>query len=195
MKKTTVIQEIKSKIESLKNTRAEDLQTCRGKISEAEARKRANEKKMAEATNKMDLDAYEEGKREKEKAEIEIEMYTKRYEMLLHNDYVSEEESDGVFQSIDDYEREIAIEFYDKVKPIYEQLREILSEYEGKVYEAEETLKTWENDIHANYRSKCTTYAETGTNRSPEPIRYRMTDYTGGEDSAVLKLFLNKVMS
>ena len=34
MKKTTVIQEIKSKIESLKNTRAEDLQTCRGKISD-----------------------------------------------------------------------------------------------------------------------------------------------------------------
>lgn len=155
----------------------------RGDLERAEAA-------VKEATEKMDLDAFEKAKEAKSKAETGLDMYGRRYEQLRRQEMISEKESDEVIKSLLDYEDSLETEFKQAILAPLEALADLTREYRAAIQEAESTIKLWEQDIHANYRSETATFAETGTNRSPRPIPVHPIAYIGCGEAERIHIFL-----
>lgn len=155
----------------------------RGDLERAEAA-------VKEATEKMDLDAFEKAKEAKSKAETGLDMYGRRYEQLRRQEMISEKESDEVIKSLLDYEDSLETEFKQAILAPLEALADLTREYRAAIEEAESTIKLWESDIHANYRSETATFAETGTNRSPRPIPVHPIAYIGCREAETVHTFL-----
>ena len=192
MAKQTVLQEVKARMQEMQDKKASELQAIHDRKTEAQTQKEAAELALKEATERMDLEAYEEAKDARRKAQTAIDMYGGRYSQISKQEYISEEESDKVLDSLEAYEVELAAGLKEAMAEPLKQLAKMLQDYKDEVADVERTMKAWESGIHANYRSKGTVYRETGTNRSPAPIPFHRMPYEGCSEAVQLSEYLKK---
>lgn len=190
-KETTILQEVKERMQKMQNEKQAQLDEIAKKQEEARTSLEDAKKRVNAATEAMDLNAYEEAKKDETKARTALDMYGARFAQIRAQEYISEEESDKVLKSLLEYEDKIAEEFKEVFKEHLEELKEIYTEYRAEVDEVERTLRAWQQSIHANYRHPTTTYAD-GTNRSPVPVSLRMHAYVGCNEAQRLIEFLRK---
>lgn len=192
MAKQTVVEEVKARMQEMQQKKAEELETVRQRQQEAQTQKEAAELALREATDSMDLEAYEEAKTAKRKAQTAIDMYTGKYNQIKQQEYISEAESDKVIDSLLAYEDELAAGFKAAVAEPLKKLDELQKAYADAVEDAEQTIRAWTGNIHANYRNNGTTYTD-GTSRSPQPVPVHRIPYTGCSEAHQLKTYLYKV--
>lgn len=185
-----VVEEVNERIKNLKEKKASELLSLQIKIDEAEQAKAQAENEMAKAIENTELSAYTEAKNKKADCAAAVEMFTARYNQLQAKEFVSEADSDAVIDSIKAYEEELSAELEKDVKPLLQKLAEINKVYKDKVFEAEQTMKAWTSDIHANYRSSVTTFSD-GSKRSERPVPVRNYAYLGNPLSERLYHFLS----
>lgn len=191
-KETTVLQEVKDRMKKLQEDKQAQLDEIAAKQNEARASLEDAKKRVTAATEAMDLNAYEEAKKDELKARSALEMYGARFAQIRAQEYISEEESDKVLKSLLDYENEMAAAFKEEFNERITELKEFYTEYHNEVIEVEHTLKVWQQSIHANYRHPTTRYAD-GTNRSPVPVPLRITPYDGCTEAQKLIKFINEL--
>ena len=191
MAKQTVVEEVKARMQEMQQKKAGELETVRQKQQEAQTQKEAAELAIREATDSMDLEAYEEAKTAKRKAQTAIDMYSSKYNQIKQQEYISEVESDKVIDSLLAYEDELAAGFKAAVAEPLKKLDELQKAYADAVEDVEQTIRAWTGNIHANYRNNGTTYTD-GTNRSPQPVPVRKIPYTGCSEAHQLKEYLDK---
>lgn len=194
-KEKDVLRAVKSQIEYLTQTKAANLETIRQKQTEAKEQKAAADLAIAEATEKMDIEAYEEAKQAKRKAQSALDMYTGRYKQLEAQEYISEAESDKVIDSLLQYEKDLAADFKERAAAIIFSLQDLAEEYGAAVKDTEDTLGVWTSSIHANYSTRGLTFRTdpfTGlqTDRAEKPVPVHRYPYTGGEEYKAIKDFL-----
>ena len=191
MAKQTVVEEVKARMQEMQQKKAGELETVRQRQQEAQTQKEAAELAIREATDSMDLEAYEEAKTAKRKAQTAIDMYSSKYNQIKQQEYISEVESDKVIDSLLAYEDELAAGFKAAVAEPLKKLDELQKAYVDAVADVEQTIRAWTGNIHANYRNNGTTYTD-GTNRSPQPVPVRKIPYTGCSEAHQLKEYLDK---
>lgn len=174
MAKQTVFQEVKARMEEMQTRKRDDLAAIEQKKIEAQAQKDAAELAIKTATERMDLEGYEEAKAARTRAQMVIDMCAGRYKQISAQEYVSEEESDRVQDSLAEYRTKIAEDFKTAICEPLRTLAKLLEDYKAEDMAVSATMRTWANEIHANYRNPFTTYSETGTNRSQKPVPVEM---------------------
>lgn len=199
MKKETLnkAQEIQQRIEEMTRAKNSELAKIAEKKGEAQARKEKAEAKLKEATEQMDLEAYEEAKAEINKEKTAIDMYSGRYSQIAKQEYISEEESDSIIDSLLQYERELDTQFIDDIREPLEMLQGIRKQYLDAIFEAERTIRAWETTIHANYSTRGAMRRidkTTGqyTDRSEQPIFVHRSFYRGCKEAEQLENYLKK---
>lgn len=191
MAKQTKLQETKERMQQMQEKKAGELNAIYERKAEAQTQKEAAELALKDATERMDLEAYEEAKQALRKAQAAIDMYGGRYDQISKQEYISEAESDKVIDSLLAYEDELAAGFKAAVAEPLKKLDELQKAYVDAVEDVEQTIRAWTSNIHANYRNNGTTYAD-GTNRSPQPVPVRRLPYTGCSEAHQLKDYLDK---
>ena len=193
MAKQTVLEEVKMRMQEMKEKKAGELDAIRQKQAEAQTQKEAAELAIKDATERMDLEAYEEAKQAKHRAQTAIDMYSGRYKQIAAQEYISETESDKVIDSLLEFQKETESRFKADLAEYLRKLAQMAAEYQTTVDGIEQTIVAWTRDIHTNYNSRGTTiYKETGTDRSPYPIPVRQTPYRGCSEAIMLENYLEK---
>lgn len=195
---TTVLEEVKARMKELHVQKLTDLEAISKMQEEARSKIEAAVMAMKKATEEMDVDAYEEAKTAKRKANTALEMYKGRYEQISKRKLITEAESDQVIDSLLKYEENETEKFKALLSTHLKALDELLSGYKEIIRDTEFVIVTWNREIHANYRSRGrTTYVDelTGepTDRSPRPIPVHPIEYGGCDESFMLSTFLDKV--
>lgn len=172
MAKQTLTQEVQERIKSMIEKKTAELDQIQKKQGEARTQIEAATLAIKDATERMDLDAYEEAKQAKHKAQTALDMYAGRYNQIKAQEYISEEESDKVIASLLNYENELGADFEAAIVAPIEELKRLLKEYQTATQEIETTLATWTGSIHANYHAYGTTFSNgTDKDGNPHPIR------------------------
>lgn len=197
MAKQTVLDEVKNRMKEMQDSKAAQLETIRQKQTEARSQIEAAALAMKQATEDMNVDSYEEAKNRKRKAQTALDMYNGRYEQIKQQEYISEADSDKVVDSLLAYENQLAADFKAAAAVHLKKLAELLKDYKAAVQDTENTLTSWQRDIHANYNTRggTTFYDEfTGqhTHRSPQPVPVHRMAYTGCDEAARLSTYLDK---
>lgn len=197
MAKQTVLEEVKNRMKEMQDSKAAQLETIRQKQEEARTRIEAAALAMEQATEEMDVDSYEAAKNQKHKAQTALDMYNGRYNQIKQQEYISEADSDKVVDSLLAYEKQLAADFKAAAAVHLKKLAELLKDYKAAVQDTENTLTSWQRDIHANYNTRGgTTYYDefTGqhTNRSPRPVPVHQMPYTGCEEAHRMEGYLEK---
>lgn len=189
---TNTAQEVRARIEALIGSRAEQLAEISEKISAARKQEAEAAEAMKQAQAETNLKAYAAAKAAKLEAGTAVEMYSGRAAQLQGKELISEEESDSVIDSLLDYEAKISADYEAAIAGPLDQLQQLQKDYEAAIEEAERVLHLWTSQVHANYRSSSTIYAETGTNRSPRPVPVHKVAYTGCNTAQRVRAFLDK---
>lgn len=165
---TNRVEEIKATMRQLIDKKAGDLSKITAELEAARGRKRKAETALHSATEATDADAYKKAKAEADEAATIIEMYAARYSQLQNKEFMSEEESDRVIDSLIEYQNDRAAAFMEAIKGPLAQLEAIYKEYAQDYEDAVKTVNAWTANIHANYRTPYITYAD-GSHRSDRP--------------------------
>ena len=197
MAKMDVLQEVKTRIKDLKENKRVQLEKIGEMQREARDKIENAEIAMKQATEIMDVDAYEEAKQAKHKAQTALDMYNGRFGQIKQQEYISETESDAVIDSLLKYEEQIDTVFKQDLSEQLSHLNSLYTKYDNAIQDIEETLNIWQRDIHANYQSRgLTTWTdpETGesTTRSPKPIPVHHMPYRGCKEAESLWTYLKK---
>ena len=192
------VQQVKARIRELRETKEAQLAEMAKKQAEAVAQITAAEAAAAKATEELDIDGYESARREISKAQTALDLYSGRRDQINNKQYVTEAESDQVIDSLLQYEQQLDAEFRKAIAGPVAKLEEIQKDYLDRTHDAEQTIREWTSEIHANYRSRGTSsYTDklTGerTDRSPKPIPVRPMAHTGCQESSEIRDFLDKL--
>ena len=182
-------QEVKKRMRELMEAKTTQLAEIETRTAEARARLEAAGAAIRQATEEMNVDSYEAAKAQAAKAQAALDMYTARYAQLKNQEYISEAESDKVIDSLLEYEKDLEKDFKAALVVSLKNLAKLHADYVAAVNDAENTMAAWQQDIHANYRTRGSmTRVDplTGerTDRMERPVpAHRM--YYGGCDEAV----------
>ena len=200
MAKQNTRQEVQERINNMQEKKVQDLLNIQIKLDEARTQREAADLAIKEATENMNLEAYEEAVDRKHKAQAAIDMYSGRYKQIEAKEYVAEEESDRVIDSLLAYEEEITAKFEEDIKAPLKTLEKLQADYEQEIEATETTMRTWQRDIHANYntRGAASFYdKETGehTHRSKKPVPVHRGYYEGSGAGVIIQEMLNGKLS
>lgn len=153
MAKQTVLQEVQASIKEMQDKKQAELDKIAEKKEEARQQIEAAAQAMNAATEQMDVEAYEEAKTAKRKAQTALDMYNGRYSQILAQEYISEEESDKVIDSLLSYERELVAEFEKDLAEHLLAIRSMLDSFNTDEARTRNTIALWQESIHKNYRT------------------------------------------
>ena len=197
MAKKNTTQEVNERIKELTGTKEKQLAEIRKKQGEARTKIEAAGLAIKEATERMDLEAYEKAREDRRKAQAALDMYSGRYDQISKREYISEKDSDSVINSLLEYEDMLATDFKKAIVEPLKKLAELHKEYTEGIRETEGTIRKWETTIHPNYSTRgATKYKDpaTGqyTDRSSTPVPVHRLPFTGCNEAAQLGLYLEK---
>lgn len=195
--KNNTVDIINEKIDKLIADKRKELNGILDQIEKLKSDSKKYAADLRESTEVTDLQAYKKAKEQKKEADIAIEMYNARYIQLKGNKYVTEIESDRTIDELLDYESILTSEYEKQIRHMIEQISKINAEYRDEITRAENTIRRWEHEIHANYISRSgTTYqnGEERSNRSPKPIPVRDMLYFGCPISDMVTTFLKNTL-
>lgn len=193
MSRTTIVQEVKKRMEEMINAKAQDMATIQEQMEEARRRVSLAKQATEDATSRLDLESYEKAVKDLRKAETKIDMCKGRIEQLRKQEYITEVESDQVIDSLLQYESDLGAGFESFLAEMLEKISRKLDEYQTAVADTEETINAWTSQIHANYRAASGTMFHDGsgyTNRSPSPIPVHSAPFRGCAASVMIEAFL-----
>lgn len=193
MSKQTIAEKVSEQIDAMLTQRAQEIAVIETALASANAQKQEAEASAKAAIEKTDFAAYESAKDAQRKASAAIEMYEARLKQLTEREFISEEESDRVIDSLLAYEADLAERYADDIKTPLAALEAIHSQYRQEVQNVERIIGRWTREIHANYRTPGTIYAETGTNRAPYPAPVHRVPYVGSPESEKTDKYLNEI--
>lgn len=192
------VQQVKNRMKTLREMKQTQLAEMEKKQAEARAQIEAAEADITKATEALDIDGYEAAKRDKSKAQTALDLYSGRIEQINRQQYVTEAESDQIIDGLLQYEKQLDTDFLEAISEPVTRLETLRKEYLDKINEAEQTIRAWTSEIHANYRSRGTRlYVDklTGerTDRSETPIPVHVVAHTGCQEAADIRDFLDKL--
>lgn len=194
MEEKTVLEDIRELMADLVKKRTAQLEEIQRKLKETQHKLEEADAAIASATVNADLPAYEKGTAAKSKLETALSMYTARLKLIRDGEYISEAESDAVIDRLLAYEEQINDRFLADIAGPIESLKNIYSAYAAEVTGTEETLSTWQREIHANYNSRGSAiyYDANGntTYRSDKPVPVHLMRYTGCDEAKRLRNYL-----
>ena len=175
MAKETILQEVQASIKEMQDKKQADLDKIAEKKEEARQQIEAAALAMKAATEQMDVDAYEDAKTAKRKAQTALDMYNGRYAQILAQEYISEAESDKVIDSLLAYDRELAADFEKALAEHLLAIKSLMDNFNTEEARLRNTITLWQESIHKNYRTLGRTLyvdPETGaqTTRSKNPV-------------------------
>lgn len=190
-----IAEEVKKRIDEMTSTRKREIEEARKRCEEAmrqEAKAAEDEKN---AVSNMDLKAYEAAKKARSQAQNAIDMFQAKEEQIKQQEYISEEESDKVIDSLIEYENVLAVQFEEIIQPHLSRLIELREEYNHKLRECENTIKLWERTIHANYNTRGSALYKdeiTGemTQRAPRPVPVHMLSNVGSKANGLIETYI-----
>ena len=197
MAKQNTLQEVKNKMKEMQDAKALQLAEISQKQEDARDKIAAAALAMKKATEEMNVDRYEEAKHDKSRAQTALDMYSARYAQIQQQEYISEQESDKVLDSLLEYETQLEADLKAAMVEPLKKLNDLYEGYLEEVKETERILAVWQDDIHANYstRGESLYYDEftgTTTDRSKKPVPIRRTPFTGCIAAVVLGDYLQK---
>lgn len=194
-KNNNTVAEVRERIGNLISAKEAELENIRRHLSEAESARREAVEAMKQATESTDVEAYGKAKAAKITAENTIEMYTTRMNQLSAKEFVTEEESDRVIDSLIEYQNKRTEAFVEAARGPIEELTRILAEYRSDYEEASQTVHTWTSSIHANYRTPRTQHPD-GSRRSktPAPVAGALGFFPQFSETAIrIEAFLKQI--
>ncbi len=198
VKEMSILDEVKTRMKEMQEKKASELARLADLTDQAWRKSAIAEGLMREAAEAMNVENYERAKRQKESAQVALEMYKAKYDQIAAQEYITEVESNKVIRSLLDYEKQLEEDFQQKLGEQKEALEQLLTGYRDEVAEVEKILTIWPNEIRKNYIDweGVTTYYDPVTkkssNRSPNPIPIRKIAYTGGSAADKLQEYLLK---
>lgn len=81
-------------------------------------------------------------------------MYSGCYKQLAAQEYISKAESSRVIEKVLAYAQEPGADVIADLKEPFNKLSEILSRYFEGIRKVEQTIRSWEVNIHSNYSTK-----------------------------------------
>lgn len=197
MAKQTTLQEVKTRMQEMKAAKAAELDEIQQKKLDAQTAKEAAELAIKDATERMDLDDFEKAKQARRRAQSAIDMYAGRYKQIAAQEYISEEDSDKVIDSLLAYEDTLTADFKEALAGHLKTLEGLLEGYRGAIADTENIMTLWQQDIHANYNTRgAGSYTDplTGmtTTRSPRPVPVHRMPFTGCSEAGRLGEYLQK---
>lgn len=195
--KQTPLTLVRDKISELRKERQEELELIETMQQKAREDIALAEVHMKEASEALDADKFEQSEADKKKAETALKMYDSREYQIRRKEYLTEQESDAIIDSLLGYEHSLnatlRVEIYEHVPA----MRKALEAYTAEVELIERTIVEWTNTIHANYRSRGRSLytTETGeqTDRSPNPIPVHIGMFVGSPEAIRLSEYLTKI--
>jgi len=184
--KKNVAAEVKNKIAELKSNKNAELAKISAELTAARTEKAEQHHALKNATEATNFEMYEKAKAGISKAETKIEMLEARYSQIERREYLTEKESDAVIDSLKKYENDLAAEYTKAIAEPLATLAKLTADYKAAVADTESTINVWTAEIHANYRSECTIYAN-GTNRSDRPVPVRQLRFEGIPTSELIE--------
>ena len=199
MKKQTPLQTVQARIREMQEKKAADLAEIKEKQKEARTQIEVADLAMKEATEALNVEDYETAKANKQKWQTALDMYTDRYTQIQQQELISEADSDKIVDSLLFYEEDLAEDFRRAIFPKLQELKKILWDYKDDVERTEDTLRTWEAEIHANYNTRgVSTFIDpnTGiqTDRSAVPVPIHRVAYNGCKEAEILATYLQKAL-
>lgn len=193
-----ITKDVQERIKKLTGDKAAQLAKIYQKQTEARTQIEVAGLAIKEATEVMNLEAYEKAVADKRKAQAALDMYSGRYDQIRKQEYVTEAESDSVIDSLLGYEDTLAEDFKKAIAEPLRKLADLYKEYKAAVVDTENTIRNWERNVHANYSTRGGTKYKnevTGewTDRSPSPVPVHRLPYTGCSEATQLGDYLNKV--
>ena len=88
--KKTPLEAAKEQMQEILNKKTSDFETLKAKQEEARTKREEASLAMREATERMDIEAYEEAKNEKKKAQTALEMYESKFNQLKQQEYITD---------------------------------------------------------------------------------------------------------
>lgn len=193
------LEKVKVKMRELTDAKAAELREIQEKQETQRAAITEAETAMQQASEKLDDKGYSEAKAEKEKAETVLDMLNRREVQLVGKTFISEQESDAVIDSLLAFEDELAETFRKAVEGPLEKLKKLCGDYFAGVEAAEQTIRTWEHDIHRNYRyiggvsaHDPATGEPAKRSDKPQPVR-PLGPFHGCHDAELVERFLQKI--
>ncbi len=177
--------EVNDRINEMLAKRQADIKTIDKKEAEARAELYAINEELKDAANEFDADAYKEASVKKREVELTLEMLQDKRNMIQNQEYITEEESNAVIDSLLKYEDDLAAEFEKSIVEPMQKLTELYKKYGAEILKTESTITLWTNKIHAYYKTSAGTRHE-----NPQPVR--ILPYTGYDRAERLRSFLIK---
>jgi hypothetical protein len=191
MPNNNIVSDTKKRIAEMIETKQNELKLARQKEHDAREEIAAATEEIKTATADMNLQAYEAATALRDKARTAADMYAAKAEQIRQQEYVTEEESDRVIDRLLEHEQELYKTFLDATSGPLEQLKKCCATYWDGIRETEALIQSWTRDIHANYRSEGTMYAN-GTNRADTPQPVRKVAFTGHRFYITAKEFIDR---
>ncbi len=193
------LEAVKATMKGFLDKRDADLQTIREGEAEIRSRLDAADEAIRKATEEMDAAAFEAAQEEKARARQLLEMYAERSRQINGMDFLSEGESDGVIDSLLDYETGLTDDFKKTAGALIRKLEKQLLKYIAEITLTENVIREWTSKIHPNYRTRGTTMYTNSegkkTDRSPFPVPVHRVEFRGCSEAFVISKFLNELKS
>lgn len=166
----TVVEQVKEKIAGYVADRERELTEIDAHITAAEADRATAEAAMKIAVEGTDQTGYNAAKAQIEAAQNVIDMFTERKAQLIGKEFLSEAESDATIDSLLAYKTDRDADLAAALAEECARIREIVDKYKGEYKDVYDTIRTWEEQIHANYRRLGVTYAPGNEPKDPAPV-------------------------
>lgn len=169
-KNADTVTEVRNRIEKYVADREHETAEIDQHIAEAEADKATAEAAMKAAVEATSQADYNSAKEAIEAAQNVIEMFTARREQLVNKEFLSESESDAVIDSLLAYKKDSDAVLVAALVEECAKIQTIIDKYKGEYKDMYDTIRTWEEQIHANYRRWGVTYAPGHEPKDPAPV-------------------------
>lgn len=169
-KNTDTVTEVKTRIDKYVADREHEVAEIDQHISEAEESKATAEADLQAAIGATNQADYNSAKEAIESAQNVIDMYTERRAQLIGKEFISEAESDAVIDSLLEYKKDSDAALVAALVEECAKIRTIIDKYKGEYKDMYDTIRTWEGEIHPNYRRFGVTYAPGHEPKDPCPV-------------------------
>ena len=147
MKYDNLINEIKTKIESLVERRRADIKNVETAILTAKEGISKASQDMDNATFESNAKAYKKAKEEKEDYSVSLEMYERRLEQIRGSELIAENDSVAVDESIVKAQDDIKKDATEKIGAIIRELILVYSEYRSDINALDSVRHEWRERV------------------------------------------------
>lgn len=147
MKSERLINDIKTRIESLVEQRRSEIKNVETAILTAKEGISKASKEMDDATFTMNKGAYIKAKEKSDEHAVSLEMFERRLEQIRGSELIAESESVAVDESIVKAQDELRDETKEKVRGILDELFKVYADYRDEINALDSVRLEWRERV------------------------------------------------